>query len=151
MPQSLAVNYLHVIFSTKNREPFLADMDKRQSLHACMAEISHRLQCPAILIGGVADHAHILMRMHPTLALSAWVQEFKRVSSIEAKSSIGLPTTFAWQSGYAAFSVSVSNLDAAREYIAEQEAHHRKVTFQDELRAFLQKHGESWDERFVWG
>ncbi|WP_309386745.1 transposase [Cerasicoccus frondis] len=150
MPQSFAANYVHVVFSTKHRYAYMADETLRKCMWAGLAEISGRLECPAEIVGGHADHVHILARVHRTVALSDWIKELKRVSSVWAKQLQAMERSFAWQNGYAAFSVSVSNLVAVRQYILNQEEHHQKISFQDEYRAILQKHGVDWDERYVW-
>jgi REP element-mobilizing transposase RayT len=147
MPQSFSAVYIHLVFSTKERRPFLRDSATREALHAYMGGISSTLDCPPIIIGGIEDHVHVLARFGRTITQADWVKELKRISNLwlkEKKNSIE------WQGGYAAFSVSPSNLERARKYIANQEAHHRKVNFQDELRSLLRKHGVEWDERYVW-
>ncbi len=157
MPQSLSAVYLHAVFSTKNRHPFLKNPALRHSLHGYLGTISKNLQCPPILIGGVEDHVHILARLARTTTQADWIKELKRASTLWIREqplpapppSVSLKE-FAWQAGYACFSVSVSQLEAVRLYVAHQEEHHRKIPFQDELRKMLQKHGESWDEKYVW-
>jgi REP element-mobilizing transposase RayT len=150
MPQSLSVVYLHLVFSTKDRRPYLRDRVVRQTLHTYLGAVSNRLDCPAIQVGGVEDHVHLVARMGRTITQSEWVKELKRVSNQWLKTQDQSFADFAWQGGYAAFSVSQSNLERVRAYVARQEEHHRKVSFQDELRALLRKHGVEWDERYVW-
>ncbi len=150
MPQSLSAVYLHAVFSTKERRPFLDDVALRTELHAYLGGISRQLECPPLMIGGVADHVHLLARFGRTITQADWVKEVKRVSSAWLKEHDAHCHDFAWQAGYGVFSVSASRLDAVREYIVGQEAHHRKSTFQDEFRALLHKHGVEWDERYVW-
>ena len=150
MPQSLSSVHLHLIFSTKDRQPFFRDPNLRSEIHAYLGSVSKQLDCTPILVGGVEDHVHILARHARTISQSEWVKELKRVSSIWMKERDVPIHNFAWQSGYGVFSVSSSNLAAVQKYIAEQEEHHRKTTFQDEYRAFLKRHGVSWDEQYVW-
>ncbi len=150
MPQSLSVVYLHLVFSTKNRRPLLRDRTMRNSLHGYMGEVSDRLECAPILVGGVEDHVHLLTRFSRTITQAEWVKEIKRVSSHWLKDQGVDYWDFEWQKGYADFSVSQSALESVRDYIARQEEHHRKMTFQDELRALLRKHQVEWDERYVW-
>jgi REP element-mobilizing transposase RayT len=150
MPQSLSAVYIHLVFSTKERRPFLRDRPIRQSLHTQLGAISKRLECPPLLIGGVEDHVHLLCRFGRTIAQAEWVKELKRVSNVWLKTQGREFADFEWQGGYADFSVSQSNLDQVKEYIANQEEHHQKMTFQDELRALLQKHQIEFDERYVW-
>ena len=150
MPQSLSAVYIHLVFSTKERRPFLREQALRESLHAYLGSVSKQLECPPLLVGGVEDHVHLLCRFGRTITQADWVKELKRVSSIWIKQHDPTSAAFAWQGGYGAFSVSTSALDRTREYIANQEQHHQKQTFQDEYRALLRKHGVEWDERYVW-
>ena len=92
----------------------------------------------------------MLARLSRTIAQAEWVKELKRVSNLWLKERGGEFADFAWQGGYAAFSVSQSNVKQVMEYVVAQEEHHRKMTFQDELRALLQKHEMEFDERYVW-
>ena len=150
MSQSLSIVYLHLVFSTKERRPFLRDKAVRDALHAYLGGVSKQLDCPPILVGGVEDHVHLLCRFARTITQAEWVKELKRVSNGWLKEQGRDYTDFEWQGGYADFSVSQSNLEQVKQYIANQEEHHRKVNFQDELRALLRKHQQEWDERYVW-
>jgi REP element-mobilizing transposase RayT len=150
MPQSLSSVYLHLVFSTKNREPWLADSALRAELHAFLGGVSKQLDCPPVIVGGVADHVHLLARFGRGVTQSDWVKELKRVSSRWIKEREGHMAGFAWQGGYGVFSVSPSALEDVEKYIRNQEEHYRKVTFQDEFRAFLRKHRVEWDEQYVW-
>ena len=150
MPQSLSAIYIHLVFSTKLRRPFLRDKTVRDNLHAQLGGISKTLECPPLLIGGVEDHVHLLCRFGRTITQAEWVKEIKRVSNLWLKGQ-GLDyRDFEWQGGYADFSVSRSNVEEVKRYIARQEEHHRKFTFQEELRALLRRHGIEFDERYVW-
>jgi REP element-mobilizing transposase RayT len=115
-----------------------------------MGGISKTLGCPPLIIGGVEDHVHLLCRFGRTITQAEWVKELKRVSNGWLKEQGSDYADFSWQSGYADFSVSQSNLAQVKQYIAGQEEHHRKLTFQDELRALLRRHGIEFDERYVW-
>ena len=150
MPQSLSAVYLHLVFSTKERRAFLRDKPLGDSVHAYLGGISKQLDCPPIRVGGVEDHVHVLARLSRTITQAEWVKELKRVSNLWLKEQGRDFADFQWQGGYACFSVSQSNLTQVAEYIARQEEHHRKVTFQDELRALFRKHGIEFDERYVW-
>ncbi|HEY6232688.1 MAG TPA: transposase, partial [Pyrinomonadaceae bacterium] len=97
---------------------------------------------------GVEDHVHLLARFGRTLTQADWVKELKRVSNLWLKEQ-GI-NGFEWQAGYANFSVSRSNLAQVKTYIAKQEEHHRKLDFQDEVRALLTRHEMEWDERYLW-
>src|SRR6266704_1311171 len=146
MPQSLSAVYIHLVFSTKNRQPFLRDKVIRTRLHAQLGGISKTLGCAPILTGGVEDHVHLLARFGRTITQAEWVKELKRVSNGWLKKQGRAFADFEWQGGYADFSVSQSNLEQVKEYIARQEEHHQKMTFQDELRALMRKHKVEWDE-----
>jgi REP element-mobilizing transposase RayT len=150
MPQSLSIVYIHLVFSTKERHPFLRDVDMRRELHATLGGISKRIDCPPIFVGGVEDHVHLLCRFGRTITQADWVKELKRASNGWVKDQGRSYAHFAWQAGYGAFSVSQSNLEEVKEYIANQEEHHRHMSFQDEVRALFRKHQQEWDERYVW-
>ena len=150
MPQSLSAVYIHLVFSTKERRPFLRDNTTRMALHAYLGGTSKTLDCPPIIVGGMEDHVHILARFGRTITQADWVKELKRVSNLWLKEEGAAYGDFQWQRGYADFSVSQSNLERVKNYIANQEAHHRKLNFQDELRALLRKHDVECDERYVW-
>jgi putative transposase len=150
MPQSLSSVYLHVIFSTKDRQPFLRDLDLRRSTHAYLGSISSQISCPPVIAGGVEDHVHVLARLSRTVSQADWVKELKRVSSAWLKPQSPSLKNFAWQSGYGIFSVSLQNLAEVEHYIQNQEEHHRKQSFQQEYRDFLRCHGIEWQEDYVW-
>jgi putative transposase len=150
MPQSLSAVYIHLVFSTKDRRPFLRDKPARDALHSYLGGVSKQLDCPPILVGGVEDHVHLLARFGRTLTQAEWVKELKRVSNLWLKERDRDYADFEWQGGYADFSVSQSNLEPVKQYIAGQEEHHRKMSFQDELRVLLRKHEIEWDEKYVW-
>ena len=150
MPQSLARILVHFVFSTKYRHPFLAEKNIRNEMHAYLGGVCKGVGCPVLIVGGVADHVHILSLLTRTLSVADVMGEIKRESSKWIKSKGGMLTKFAWQNGYGAFSVGQSEVERVRAYIAGQEKHHRKRTFQDEYRAFLKEHGLEYDERYVW-
>jgi len=150
MPQSLSSVYLHLVFSTKDRRPFLRGPAIRDEMHSFLGGISNKLECPPILVGGVEDHVHLLARHGRTITQADWVKELKRASSLWVKERVPKLSDFAWQAGYGVFSVSASNVDAVTDYITQQEEHHRKSTFQDEFRAMLRNNKIERDERYVW-
>jgi REP element-mobilizing transposase RayT len=150
MSQSLSVVYIHLVFSTKERRPWLQDPQLRAALHAQLGEVSRRLECPPVRVGGVEDHVHLVARFGRTITQAEWVKELKRISSRWLKEQSGSLCDFEWQGGYADFSVSQSNLNQVRDYVANQEEHHHKRSFQDELRMLLIRHEVEWDERYVW-
>ena len=150
MPQSLAQIYLHVVFSTKNRAPLLQDRVLRDRTHAYLAGTCRNLHSPSLIVGGVADHVHLLLRFGRELTISSLVRELKRESSKWIKGLAPDLTAFYWQQGYGAFSVSPSHVAPLKKYIAAQEERHRRETFQDEFRRLLKKYGVEYDERYVW-
>ena len=147
MPQSLLRILVHHVFSTKNREPFLA-AHHRNRMFDYLGGILKGLNCPPIRVGGAADHVHVLFVLQRTESLSDVVEELKKQSSKWAKGTIH--PNFYWQSGYGAFSVSPSNVEQVVVYIENQEVHHRTMTYQEELRELLRRHEIEWDERYVW-
>ncbi len=149
MPQSLSAVYIHLVFSTKERRPFLRDETVRESSHSYLGGISKQLECAPIITGGMEDHVHLLARFGRTITQAEWVKELKRVSNLWLKEQHSI-RDFEWQGGYADFSVSASNLEQVKKYIASQEQHHRKMNFQDELRTLLRRYHVGWDERYIW-
>jgi putative transposase len=149
MPQSLSAVYIHLVFSTKERRPFLRDDTIRAALHPYLGKISKQLGCAPIITGGMEDHVHLLARFGRTITQAEWVKELKRVSNLWLKSEYSI-RDFEWQGGYADFSVSASNLEQVKKYILNQPQHHHKMNFQDELRTLLRRHDVEWDERDIW-
>lgn len=149
MPQSLARLHIHLIFSTKNRERLLHE-SIRDSLHRYLATVLQNLGCAPVLINSVEDHVHVLFELARTVALSKAVEEIKTSSSKWIKTQGPEYRGFAWQAGYGAFAVSESNVDAVRNYIAGQAEHHRKKSFQEEYRAFLEGYRVAFDEKYMW-
>ena len=150
MPQSFSAVRVHLVFSTKHRLPVFQDFDRRDQLHAYLGEISNRLDCPIIRVGGVEDHVHVLACLGRTVSLADWVKELKRASNSWVRHHFSAYPDFEWQAGYGAFSVSQSQVDAVIAYILNQVEHHRRVSFQDEFRQLLDRHGLVWDEKYVW-
>jgi putative transposase len=150
MSQSKAQIYLHIIFSTKGRAPFLKDKEFGARVHAYLARICHNQDSPSIIVGGVEDHVHILCRMSKNIAVKDLIRELKSDSSGWIKTQVPSLADFYWQGGYAAFSVSPSHVDGLREYIEDQENHHSHESFQDEFRRICKKYGVEIDERYVW-
>jgi len=149
MPQSLANIYVHLIFSTKERFPFLSP-EVRPDLHSYMSTVLANLNSPAVLINSVEDHVHILFNMGRTVTLAQVVEDVKKSSSKWIKTQGLSFSKFAWQAGYGGFSVSESNTPKVANYIQNQEEHHRVKSFQEEYREFLNKHKIQYDERYVW-
>ena len=149
MPQSLARLYIHLVFSTKYRQPFLTDAI-RDCLHTYMATVMDQSGCQTLLINSIEDHIHILFELSRTLAVSQVVEKVKTASSRWIKTQGEEWSGFAWQVGYGAFTVSASNVQAVRHYVENQREHHRLQSFQNEYRAFLDKHGLAYNERYIW-
>jgi putative transposase len=148
VPQSLANLLTHLIFSTKNRDPLLVGKDLRQRTHAYLAAVLKDIQCPALIVGGVADHVHILCQLAKTQSVSDIMEHLKASSSKWLKTQGS--RTFSWQRGYGAFSVSQSHVDAVISYIEKQEDHHRTITFEEEFRLILKRYRVAFDERYLW-
>lgn len=149
MPQSLSKVIVHIIFSTKDREPWL-DRAVRPRMHAYLATICRDLNAEAFLVGGVSDHVHLVATLPRTLSQADLIEDVKKTSSKWIKALGPDYRGFAWQRGYGAFSVSPSQLRDVLKYVETQEEHHRTRTFQEEYLEFLGKHGIQFEERFVW-
>jgi REP element-mobilizing transposase RayT len=149
MPQSLSSILIHLIFSTKNREPFITEAIERE-LHPYMAKIFRELKSPSLTIGGTNDHVHILFSLGRTIELAELVQEVKTESSKWIKTKGQEFERFHWQKGYGAFSIGQSQVATLKRYIAGQRVHHQRITFQDEYRKFLKSYGIEYDESYVW-
>jgi REP element-mobilizing transposase RayT len=150
MPQSLSRVVVHIVFATKYRHPFLVDEKIRSEMHAYIGGTCNEMQCPVLTVGGVADHVHILCALSRNVPIAKLVCDIKRGSSKWVKTKGGLLTKFAWQNGYAVFSVGEDGVERLRSYIRGQEEHHRKKIFQEEYRSFLNEFGVEYDERYVW-
>ena len=150
MSQSLAKILVHTVFSTKDRRPFLRDRSLREELHRYLGGILALLDCQPIIVGGVEDHVHLLGALSRTCHAASMVKEVKRGSSLWLKTKGPNLQDFAWQNGYGIFSIGFSQIGTVRNYIAGQEEHHRKVSFQDEFRQLLQRYEVAFDERYVW-
>ena len=149
MSQSLTHLIVHAVFSTKNREPILP-MEVHSDLYAYMGGILKSLGCVPLMINGTNDHVHLLFILSKNIALAKVFEEIKGTSSQWIKTKSAVRKTFAWQGGYGAFSVSESQCQKVSDYIACQEEHHRKQTFQEELLALFQKHNIEYDEKYLW-
>jgi putative transposase len=147
MSHTYAQNVIHIVFSTKDRRKAITK-EFRPRMWAYAAGICKKQGIFVHAIGGMEDHIHLLIQVPPSLALAKAVNTFKSNSSRWANEE-GYP--FAWQQGYAAFSVSASIVPAVVRYIGNQEAHHRKMSFDTEFLALLKKHGVEFDPKFVFG
>jgi putative transposase len=142
-------SYFHCVFSTKERRRLITP-ELRNRLRPFLGGIARQNKMKAIEIGGVEDHVHILLSLPSAMAISKALQLIKGGSSKWIHETFPEHRLFAWQEEYGAFSVSVSQLDKTMEYIQGQEAHHRKMTFQEEFLALLKKHRIEYDERYLW-
>ena len=149
MPQSLSRVIVHIIFSTKDREPWL-DREVQPRMHAYLATICRDLGADLACVGGVADHVHIVTTLPRTVSQAELIEQIKKTSSKWIKVLDTRYRGFFWQRGYGAFSVSQSQLDAVLQYLASQNEHHRTRSFKEEYRDFLRKHGTDFEERYVW-
>ncbi len=149
MPQSLSKVILHIVFSTKNREPWL-DSHVRPRMHAYLATICRDVAAEVVRVGGVGDHVHIVTTLPRTVSQAELVERIKKVSSKWIKTLDARSRGFFWQRGYGAFSVSPNQIEAVLQYVEAQEEHHRTRTFQEEYCELLRKHGVDFDERYVW-
>jgi REP element-mobilizing transposase RayT len=149
MPQSLSFVIVHVIFSTKDRRPFL-DAKTHGPTHAYLATVARNLGCECYRAGGTEDHVHLAIRLSRTVTVAKLVQELKTASSLWVKTKSPNLDGFSWQRGYGCFSVGPTDLDACTDYIDRQQKHHEKRTFQEEFRALLNKYRVEYDEAYVW-
>lgn len=149
MPQSLSSILIHLVFSTKNREPFITPIIEAE-LHPYMAKIFRELKSPSLAIDGTSDHVHILFSLSRSISVADLVEELKTSTSKWIKTKGAQFRTFHWQRGYGAFSIGQSNLEELRRYIHNQKPHHQRVTFEDEYRKFLKAYRVDFDERYVW-
>jgi REP element-mobilizing transposase RayT len=149
MPQSLVQNNLHIIFSTKNRQ-HLIDEEIEEELHRYLGNICNKLECQVIKVGGYTNHIHILCLLSKKITLIKLVEQLKSNSSKWIKTKGKQYKNFYWQDGYGPFSVSPSQVEVLRNYIANQKEHHKEKTFKQEYRAFLKKYKVEYDERYVW-
>jgi putative transposase len=149
MPQSLSLVIIHVVFSTEDREPWIAPA-MRPRLHAYLAEVARDIGCEAYRVGGVADHVHLALSLPRTVTQSDLVKQLKTASNHWLGNQDARYAGFAWQRGYGIFSIGKSQLSELVQYIDKQERHHKVRTFQDEFRALLQRYELKYDEAYVW-
>jgi len=149
MPQSLVKNYIHITFSTKNRYPLITD-SIQEELFKYLGGTCRELESAPVIVGGTNDHVHVLVNLSRKIALMSLIEKLKTHSSKWIKTKNGDFKNFYWQHGYGGFSVNPNQLDAVKQYIANQENHHKKVTFQEEYRAFLDKYDIIYDEKYIW-
>lgn len=149
MSQSLVRNYIHLVFSTRHREPCINE-SVEDELHRYIGGICGGMQCPPVQTGGTSDHLHTLFLLNKNTTLVKVVEQIKSHSSSWMKTKGTEYSNFYWQKGYGAFSVNPYEVDKVVDYIASQREHHAKLSFQDELRAFLKKYRIEYNERYLW-
>jgi REP element-mobilizing transposase RayT len=149
MSQSLSNVLLHVIFSTKERYPFIRE-EQEQELFAYLATACRSMKCPALKVGGYDDHVHILCKLARTVKIADLLEAIKADSSKWMKTRGELLADFSWQNGYGAFSIAQSQVPTVKRYIDRQRQRHRSWTYQDEFRGFLKRYEIDYDERYVW-
>ncbi len=150
MPQSLAQVWLHLVFSTKERRPFLTNEEFQVEMCRMLAHHVKESGCVSASVGGHIDHVHLLVGLSRTISIAKLIERIKTETSIWAKEKENCSSVFSWQAGYGAFSVSHSNRIAVDEYIRNQREHHQKLSFQDEFRELCKRHEIEIDERYVW-
>ncbi len=141
--------FVHIVFSTKGRAPLIVP-DLKPELHAYLGGLMRELKGKAHAINGMEDHVHLLVSLPPTLSLADMLRFLKSNSCKWVHEKWPQRSSFAWQFGYGAFSVSKSNVAEVEDYIRNQGEHHRKLTFQEEFVSFLRKHEIEYDERYIW-
>lgn len=150
MPQSLARIWLHLVFSTSERRAYLQNLELREEMFRMLGYHANEAGCPPARVGGWNDHVHLLCGLSRTVTVAALVEVLKRETWKWIKQRANDLSTFHWQNGYGAFSVSQSNVDQVIEYINRQPGRHGQVTFQDEFRALCAGHKMDIDERYAW-
>jgi len=145
MPNTYTSLHYHIIFATKNREPFL-DSPLRERMHAYLGGCVRTIGGTPLEIGGVSDHVHLLVGLKPTHCVSDVLRTIKKASSEWIRHKIA---TFHWQDGYSAFTVGRKGVENLRRYIATQAEHHQTKTFEEEYRELLKAHGIEFDERYL--
>lgn len=149
MGQSLVKNYIHIVFSTKYREPLIHE-EIENELHKYLGGICNSLNCSVLIVGGYTDHIHILCMLSKNISLVELVKKIKSHSSKWIKTRSKNYSNFYWQDGYGAFSVNPSQIEVVKNYIANQKEHHDKKSFKNEFRLFLKKYEVEYDEKYVW-
>lgn len=149
MPQSFASLYCHIIFGTKNREPLIVG-ELATRIYEYIGGICRESGNVLLAAGGMPDHVHLLISLDRQMSVADLVRTIKTNSSKWIHETFANQRGFAWQNGYGAFSVSLSNVEAVKQYIANQAEHHRTKSFQEEYVEFLNRHGLKFDERYLW-
>lgn len=149
MGQSLCRNIVHIVFSTKYRQPFIVE-SVEQELFSYIGGICNNLGCKPIIVGGYGNHVHILCILSKRIPLMKLLEKVKANSSRWIKGKGVRFRNFYWQEGYAAFSVWPSDVATVVHYIATQEIHHRRIDYKTEYREYLDRHEIEYDEKYIW-
>jgi len=149
MGQSLVQNYVHIVFSTKKRQPFIKP-PYEQELHAYIGGLCKEFDCPVLAVGGYTDHIHILCMLSRKLALMTLIQKVKTNSSRWTKTKDPVLKAFKWQDGYGTFSVSPKEVDNKIKYIKNQHEHHKTKSFKEEYLDLLKKHNIDYNPDYIW-
>jgi putative transposase len=150
MAQSLSRILIPIIFSTKDRFPFLVDSELRKRMHAYIARVFYEHESPAIEVGGNEDHVHIFCLLSRNYSVCEIIRKAKANSTTWMKTQGGKCLKFSWQAGYGAFSIDPQQIDSVQNYIQCQEEHHRRRTFQEEYLEILHQYKMEYDERYLW-
>jgi REP-associated tyrosine transposase len=148
MPETFTCLHYHLVFATKNRGRSIAPAIKSR-LHEYLGGVVRGANGTPIQIGGTDDHVHLLVTLHQNIGLADFMRELKAASSGWVNATFPDAGEFRWQRGYGAFTVSHSAVDSVKLYIANQEEHHRKMSFGEELRALLMRHEIEFEERYL--
>ena len=149
MPQCLAKVYVHAVFSTKDRRPFITPQIQ-DKLYRCIGKVCHNIDCHVHQIGGVEDHIHILMELSRTITIAKLIEVIKSSSSRWVKQQFSEYQAFSWQRGYGVFSVDSVSYDAVKLYIVNQKQHHAKRSFKEEVLLLLKRYNIEYDDRYIW-
>jgi REP element-mobilizing transposase RayT len=149
MPQSLSQVYVHIVFSTKYRQPLIkAEVEKE--LFAYIGGIIKNNKGIPFIVNGMPDHIHIFSSLPRTISLAKYVEDIKRMSSRWIKTKGIEYSHFSWQRGYAAFSVCSDGREVVTRYIANQKRHHNKQVYKEEVKGFLEEYQIEYDETYLW-
>jgi putative transposase len=150
MAHTYARLYIHAVWSTKDRRSLITP-SLQAKLYPYIGGIARKQNFTTVAVGGVEDHIHILLALPSSLAVAKAIQLLKGNSAKWVNETVAVPGGFAWQEGYGAFTIGVSQVERTVAYIEGQAEHHRKQTFQEEFVQFLQTHGIEYDPRYIWG